>query len=44
MRLAPAASSIYRDNVDSTTGTVQAAVFYGANVYARLRRPSWTRR
>jgi hypothetical protein len=25
---------LYRDNVDSTTGTVQTAVFYGASVYA----------
>ena len=25
---------LYRDNVDSATGTVQTAVFYGANIYA----------
>ena len=29
-----------RDNVDSATGTVQTAVFYGANVTTR-RAPSW---
>ncbi|HEU4590039.1 MAG TPA: hypothetical protein VFS13_03950 [Steroidobacteraceae bacterium] len=27
----------FRDNVDSLTGTVQTAVFYGANVYAAAR-------
>jgi len=28
---------LYRDNVDSATGTVETVVFYGANVYANAR-------